>query len=124
MSISNMKDDSPDTARRLPKNGLVSMAFGMLAILSVVAEYFDLIYSWSGHESPLINFLFLLLPGVAIALALTGIIVSRNAMQWKDSNFPFGVIGLFASVFTFFLCCALFAFFCVASGGLMGLGEM
>ena len=119
MSEPDLKDNSLDTNPKIPKIGLASILFGLLAILSVIGEYEILSYSWSGHESWILGIIFELLPAIAIGMALSGITFSIIGIKEKDRNRVFGGIGLLISLLTFLLCCLLFSFFCIASGGLM-----
>jgi hypothetical protein len=114
------EDNTLETSSRFPKIGLISLVLGFLAVLSVIGEYQILLYSWSGHENKILNIIFLILPWIAIALAISGIILFFISIYEKRSLWRLGIIGLLLSLLTFPLCCLLFAFFCVASGGLMG----
>ena len=120
MSGRDLKDNHPNISPKLPRPGLASVVFGLLAILSVIGEFGVLLYGWSGHESWIVGFIFLLLPGTAIGLAISGIVLGTDGIGYKGSDRAFGVIGLLISLLTFPSCCLLFSFFCVASGGLMG----
>ncbi len=120
MSEQDLKDNSLETSSKFPWIGL-SLISGFLAILSVIGEYEILIYSWSGHESNILALIYLVLPWIAIGLAILGISSSIAGITKKDSNKVFGIVGLLISLLPLFLCCLLFSFFCIASGGLMGL---
>jgi hypothetical protein len=115
-----MKNNSLKASPELPKFGLLSIAFGVVAILSVIGEYETLLISWLGYESPILSVIFVALPVIAVSLAVLGILYSKNAMMERGSNRALGVIGLIISFLTFPSCCLLFAFFFIASGGLMG----
>ncbi|MGB8982228.1 MAG: hypothetical protein WCC12_10150 [Anaerolineales bacterium] len=118
MSIQHTKDESYDPN---PRFGIASLGSGISAILVVVIEYEVLLYGWSGHESSLVGIAFLLLPPVAVALAIAGISFGKKGLKEEGIHRILGGIGIAVSSLPFFLCCLLFAFFCVASGGLMGL---
>ncbi len=121
MSARDLKDNHPNASPELPKPGLASVVFGLFAILSVIGEFGVLFYSWSGHENWILAIIFLLLPGTAIGLAISAIVLGTYGIGEKGSDRAFGVIGLLIGLLTFPSCCLLFSFFCVASGGLMGL---
>ena len=120
ISTQNSKDDTLETSSRFPKIGLHSLVLGFLAVLPVMGEYQILMYSWSGHENTILNIIFLILPWIAIGFAISGIILCVKSIKEKRSLWGLGIIGLLMGLLTFPLSCLLFAFFCVASGGLMG----
>jgi len=117
MSIGPSNDQSSEQE---PRFGVASIGSGVLAILLVVLEYQILMYGWSGHESSLVGIVFLLLPPVAVALAIAGISFGKKGLKEEGIHRILAGIGIAVNALPFFLCCLLFAFFCVASGGLMG----
>lgn len=72
MSASDLGDNHPHLITRLHTSGLAPIVLGLLAILCVIVEYEVLRYGWSGHESLMIGIIFLLLPGTAIGLTISG----------------------------------------------------
>jgi hypothetical protein len=120
MSTPNIKFNAPSTSTILPKFGLLSIAFGILGILSVVGEFAILWYGWSGYENWFLSITFLFLPWIALGSAVLGILFGKDGILEKGNNRILGVIGLLISLLPFFLCCLLLAFFVAGSGGLMG----
>lgn len=99
--------------------GPASVLLGLLAILAVAVEYQILVSIWSGHEHPVLQFLYVGLPLLAVILAAAALSLGREGMERKDRNSIFGVIGLFISVLAFVACAALFGVACAASGGFL-----
>ena len=118
MPIEEIKDDKPLDLE--PKFGIASVGSGVLAILLVWIEYEVLMYVWSGHESQILSMVFCLLPPTTIGLAIAGIVFGQKGLKEEGIHRALGVIGTLVSVLPFMLCCLLFVFFFVASGGLVG----
>jgi hypothetical protein len=117
----NGQDHFNNTLRRSLAVRLAPAVFGLFAILSVIGEYQLLLYSWSGHESPLICGTFVLLPIMAIGFAISSIVLSIAGINRSGGGRVLGVAGLVMGLLTFMLCCVLFSFFFIAGGGAMGL---
>ncbi len=120
MSTPNIKVNAPGGTPTPATFGLLSIAFGILGILSIPGEFAVLWYGWSGHVSWLLGITFLFLPWIALGSAVLGILFSKDGILEKGSNRILGIIGLIISWLPFLLCCLLLAFFVVGSGGLMG----
>jgi hypothetical protein len=110
-----------DTSPKLIRFGLYSVVFSVLAILSVFGEYEILRHYWFGNKGPILGIIFLLLPGTAIGLAVSGILLGKNAIFDIGRDRAFGIIGIVVSLLTLIFCCLLFGFYLVVMSSFSGL---
>jgi hypothetical protein len=90
---------------------------GLLAMLSVAAEYELLLYRWSGHESPIISCVFPALPVATVCLAISAAVLGIAQLRNEKPRFLLGAAGVVTALITFVLCCLASLFFWFASGG-------
>ncbi len=109
----------PGVVGRLSSKGLLSILLGLLAILTVGAQYELLMYFWSGYENPVLQFIYIGLPLVAIVLAARAYILGREEQYINGPSSALGVIGVGLSVLAFLLCFLLFGWSCFAGGKLI-----
>ncbi len=109
----------PGVAGRLSSKGLLSVLLGMLAVLTVGAQYKLLMFFWSGYENPVLQFIYIGLPLVAIVLAARAYLLGREEQDLNGPNSALGVIGIGLSLLAFVLCFLLFGWSCFAGGRLI-----
>lgn len=121
MGIERSGGKLPGVVGRLSSKGVLSILLGLLAILTVGAQYELLRFFWSGHENPLLQFVYIGLPLLAIVLAGRAYVLGREDLAMGGPGPALGVIGVGLSLLAFLLCILLLGWSCFASGRLIEL---
>jgi hypothetical protein len=121
MNVGEPGDELTRVSARSSGHGVLSILLGLLAILTVGAQYELLLFIWSGHENAILQFIYIGLPLVAIVLAARAQILAREGLEMKGADGVFGAIGVVVSLLALLGCFLVLGVSCAASGRLIGL---